>query len=275
LKQWPQGQPAYLSLSHIHRRMMLAHFAGIHQIPKVVLLPTGASCFHDGGRTWDLVEWKQGKSVSNPTSDELEQALTALTKIHVAWRESTNLRRAPCTAVQLHHQRLRNWKQDEWQYLLKAPDQLVQNAARLLQRLQPGALCKLEPWLTRPVILQPCLGDIWSEHVLFEESKLTGIVDFGGVRWDHPTQDVVRLLSSYEVSGNRCLKHILDMLPDKSITFQTLIHLLWESSLMVSLSNWIRWLYLENRSFLQVNQCRARIELIFCRLCHQYSNFLD
>ena len=60
---------------------------------------------------------------------------------------------------------------------------------KLFNGWNPGSLFEIS--------LHPCLGDVWAEHVLFEGNQITGLIDFGGMRYDHPAQDLARLLGSY------------------------------------------------------------------------------
>src|SRR5205807_5437780 len=54
----------------------------------------------------------------------------------------------------------------------------------------------LASWTERCLPLQPCLCDIWHDHVLFDGAAVTGIVDYGSVKRDHISVDLARLLGS-------------------------------------------------------------------------------
>src|SRR5437763_1299451 len=48
----------------------------------------------------------------------------------------------------------------------------------------------LTPWADRPVPVQPCLCDVWHDHVLYTGDAVTGLIDYGEVKPDHPAVDL-------------------------------------------------------------------------------------
>ena len=54
----------------------------------------------------------------------------------------------------------------------------------------------LAPWKNKRLPQQPCLGDVWHDHILFEGDQVSGVIDFGGVRVDHVAADLGRLIGS-------------------------------------------------------------------------------
>jgi hypothetical protein len=46
----------------------------------------------------------------------------------------------------------------------------------------------------RAVAVQPCLCDVWGEHVLFTGDEVTGIIDYGAAKDDQVAVDLARLL---------------------------------------------------------------------------------
>ncbi len=44
--------------------------------------------------------------------------------------------------------------------------------------------------------LQPCIRDVWHDHVLFVGDDVSGLVDFGAMQPDSVAADIARLLGS-------------------------------------------------------------------------------
>ncbi len=269
LKQYPIGQPVHTTLATIHTWMDHARTNGITTIPAVKRTTTQQSVHLLDGHAWELLSWMPGQLVSDPSEIQIQQATLQLHQLHQTWRRLHPPGKAPCPAVLLQYQRLTEWRSEEWEQLRRQKNPIVTQAALLLQGLVPHAIHILQPWLNRKVLLQPCVADIWADHLLFEQNKLTGLIDFGGARLDHPAQDLARLLSSWSLTAARPLENHLFDYPDGSDTFQALSSSLSQTGLIVSLGNWLRWLFLGNRYFANRERCFERLHLIYVRLCNQ------
>ncbi len=65
-----------------------------------------------------------------------------------------------------------------------------------IQRRGPEVAQELARWQTRPLPIQPCLRDVWREHVLFLGEGVSGIIDPQATRCDSPAVDLARMLGS-------------------------------------------------------------------------------
>ena len=73
---------------------------------------------------------------------------------------------------------------------------LAQEFLALLPKVIPRAIAQLAPLAGAQLPLQPCIRDIWHDHILFTGNRVTGIVDFGALDIDTPATDIARLLGS-------------------------------------------------------------------------------
>jgi homoserine kinase type II len=100
--------------------------------------------------------------------------------------------------------------------------------------------------------LQPCLCDVWHDHVLFEGERVTGLVDYGSVKTDHVAVDLARLLGSLvgddrqqQAAGLEAYARLRPLSPEEC----RLVAALDETGTVLGAANWLRWLYHDVRRF--------------------------
>jgi aminoglycoside phosphotransferase (APT) family kinase protein len=284
LKAWPPGQPAYLPLLEIHQHMRELREAGIGAVPEVRKNRAGLTVTRVEGLEWELAMWRPGEAdaceirAGRPAvrPERLSAAMRLLSWVHAVWRPNS-IRHDVCFAIRHQWERLGAWKQEELERL-KQPGRNQCGDAGLAAR--PGwrslagaavqcfldrrerAMRRLEPWLARRVTMHLCLGDIWSDHILFTGDQATGLVDFGGVRPDHPAQDLARLLGSY-CRGDAQLRSMgLSSYHPGSAELEELAVLLDETGVIVGIGNWLRWLVLEGRKFADPGRTQERLKML-------------
>ncbi|MFT3879367.1 MAG: phosphotransferase [Gemmatales bacterium] len=269
LKRWPVGQPVYFDLHAIHRLMLQARCAGLTVVPLVKQMIEGGSVLIHQGFQWDACSWQPGQPDHQPDDSRLEAAMTSLSRLHALWRTAHDRRHGVCTAVTLQYRRLSQWTSDEWDLLKKkCPSTgILREAVCLLKKHREHALARLAPWLTRHVLLQPCLGDVWADHVLYVDDDCTGLIDYGGVRYDHPAQDLARLIGSYTQGHATRRQFALSRYSTLSEEMEQLSIVLDETGVLIGLSNWLRWLVLEERLFPDLAaRAMNRLEQLISRL---------
>ncbi len=106
-----------------------------------------------------------------------------------------------------------------------------------------------------------CLRDIWHDHVLFTDDRVTGVVDYDALRIDSPMADVSRLLGSltaeepirwqqgwgFYAAQRKC-----------SAEEEHLARIFHEANSLLAGLQWIDWLFLTRRSFADESAARAR-----------------
>src|SRR5207253_1184387 len=113
--------------------------------------------------------------------------LTALAQLHELWKPNET-RTAVCPAVLRRMHSWQTWTrlvQSGWRPTWTPLDPyaaLTEQLWRIVQERIDEAPRLLSPWLVREVPMQPCVCDLWHDHVLFTLDTVTGVIDFGGVK---------------------------------------------------------------------------------------------
>jgi Ser/Thr protein kinase RdoA (MazF antagonist) len=136
----------------------------------------------------------------------------------------------------------------------------------------PNALQQLEPLAGVALPLQPCLRDIWHDHVLFTANEVTGIVDFGGLDIDTPATDIARLLGSLVgddregwQTGLAAYSTVRPLTADELRAATALD----ASGTVLAGCNWLRWVYIESRQFEDRRQIIDRFRRILMRVVNR------
>ena len=198
LKAWPDGtSPDRVSQVHA----WLAQAAHLPFVPTVFAGAGGHTVCAEGGRLWDCGRWQPGEPRTAPAAAEIVRACEAVAGLHAAWAGETT--RGACPGVR---NRLRALAENE--PLLRAGhgalppvspllDPLLRRAVLVAARTAPLAARALHPWEHRALALHPCVRDLRGEHLLFQDGRVSGIIDYGAMAVDHPAVDLARLLDDY------------------------------------------------------------------------------
>jgi Ser/Thr protein kinase RdoA (MazF antagonist) len=276
LRAWPQGtSPA--GLHFIHTEMGRARTHGLDYVPLVCRTRSANTCVEHAGRLWDLTTWMPGCAdfEADPSVSRLEEACTALARLHEAWDHGTQ--QMPCPAV---GRRLQRWQ--TWQDLLRAgwrpalpadPQSLVGALALRAWEVLPQLLAKvpqqLGPWTTRKLPIRPCLCDVWHDHILFVGNTVRGIIDYGAVRPDHVAVDLARLLGS--LTGNNTALFAAGLAAYRrtrplSAEEEDLVRALDRTGTLLGAANWLVWLYHDRRQFDDLTAVARRLGALVTRV---------
>src|SRR5262249_54544824 len=126
----------------------------------------------------------------------------------------------------------------------------------------------LAPWLNRPITLQPCLCDIWHDHVLFVGDEVAGIIDYGSCGADHVAADLARLLgslagdeASLRAAGLSAYRKVRPFSDEE----QGLMEVLDRTGLTLGIANWLNWLCREHRRFEHLDLVIQRLRTLVDR----------
>jgi thiamine kinase-like enzyme len=207
LKRWTHPHPTRTRLGEIHSRLQQLGRYGLHFTPKLYCNGWGETIVEAGERLWELTTWLPGAAdyVDRPSRRRLLSAIEGLARLHAIWSQDGRSSVSPTVQDRLRRlevgvgllerqfELVQKCRTDrECRMVVATCDAVRSSAARLSAALkQQQSLC---------ICCHFVLRDIWSEHLLFDGERLTGIIDFGSARLDDPLTDLVRMLSTCEPS---------------------------------------------------------------------------
>jgi Ser/Thr protein kinase RdoA (MazF antagonist) len=257
LKAHPTAADADRLERVVHGWMLMARSAGVTFVPRVEQTLGGRTVVQAVGRVWEVTEWMPGRPDFGATSTDnrLFAAVTAVARLHEAW---WNLSEgvAPCPAVHRRWQALRAWEAlivAGWRPSPAPGDPVRPHVQQAFDRL-PAAVGRATAALTSrlavPVPVQPCLSDIWQDHVLFTGDVVTGIIDYAAAKIDHVAVDLARLLGSIVPGDPERIAAALDAYRAiRPLAHSELVELLDWTGVIVAVTNWLRWLYFDGRAY--------------------------
>jgi Ser/Thr protein kinase RdoA (MazF antagonist) len=258
--------------------MVLARGSGLAFVPAVRPAHGGQTWVEAAGRSWDLTGWQPGRADfwARPAPARLAAACETLAQLHLAWA-GVNPKHGPCPALGRRLNRAREWLElvaSGWRPVFPAAsDDALHDWAgrawRLLQGRVERVLPRLAPWADKPLPLQPCLCDVWHDHVLFEDDRVTGLVDYGSVKWDHVSGDLARLLGSLvgddrgrQLAGLAAYSRLRGLSKEE----KALVAALDETGTVLGAANWLRWLYREGKRFEDRSAVAGRLAALVRRM---------
>jgi Ser/Thr protein kinase RdoA (MazF antagonist) len=281
LRRWPDDYPDHERLHFIHSLLLHVARAGFRQAP--VPLPTrDRQTFVTWQRHhYELTQWIDGRADyrDQPSAAKLTNALQTLAEFHVrAGTLTAHTRFGPSPGLarrfrevnQLLARELRGLTavitRQSRQPLADASGQLLACAARALPALHRG----LSAIVDQPLALQPCIRDVWHDHVLYAGQRVAGLVDFGACGVDSVSGDIARLLGSLAgddpagwCQGLAAYQAVRPLEDREVIAIREFDH----ANVVLSGIHWVRWIFVEHRQF-DTSRVAARLAEIERRLRH-------
>lgn len=287
----------------IHALMRALRTAGVDPVPLPVALPSSGagSVLEDRrGRFWELTEWRPGRPVDSPTEAQMVGALGLLARVHRAADQAGVRALFPgvspeeagpsgVPAWERRRQRLLRVATHGWQRPRSCPDSTLAMAierrrARAAEALArhggPPLLARLATLPVPAVPLQPVLRDVWRAHVLFDGSRVGGLIDLHAAGIDTPATDLARLLGSWRrgdapdrsptargASGRISMawREALDAYREiRPLTAAEarLADLLHVSGVVGGLDHWFQWVLDDGKEFRSPSTVEARVDFL-------------
>ena len=217
--------------------------------------------------------------LSDPRPERLRAALTALAEFHLASASFPIAENRPVLSpgILARQERLRALEQGGLDRLEGAMavggwpefEDLARRLTTLFPRAAPDIGARLGAAAQFDVQLQPCVGDIWHDHVLFEDARVTGLVDFGAMKPENVAIDVARLLGSMagnDISGWQDGLAAYEAVRTISRAERSLVIAFDLSGVLLSGFNWIEWIYVDRRMFENRPAILQRLDGLVARL---------
>ena len=285
LRRWPSEHPSRGRLTFIHAVLDHVHTRRFITLPVPIRTSVGESCCSFDGHLWELTDWLPGAAdyLATPSRAKLEAAMSALAHWHLAAADFPRAIRSPSPspgiASRLRHlnqlpgvlarlsidAEIKASKEPDWSKLAALANRLIVGHFSV----ELAVHTKLESAASTRVSLQPCIRDIWSDHVLFEGNRVSGIVDFGAMRMETVAGDVARLLGSLAgddllawQQGLAAYQAIRPLSDDEA----ALVPVFDESTMLLSGFNWLEWIIIAQRQFENPAEVIRRLTTIVSRL---------
>lgn len=216
LKALPLDQVDLLRQRGLQRLQQHLAAGGLSCIASPRFTQGGAPWVVDAGWLWQCEPWLPGEADRSPciSPQRLRAACQALALWHerarrfvpkpaeAVWFRSHPAEPSPAArerAAQLRETLATDLSELRARAVAGLPHDLhpaVEVVVQDVRRRGREVADVLEQLQTHPLPIQPCLRDVWREHVLFVGDQVTGIIDPQAARCDSPAVDLARLLGS-------------------------------------------------------------------------------
>ena len=215
LRAWPILGLSRAQLENIHEWLFLTAETGLTPVP--LRDRSGRSLQEFEGTFWEITPWLRGTASAAipPSVERLEAALGGMAAVHARLESKSTVGFSP--GLRLRSQEVTNLISGGFDTIEAAIGQKLGSSTlarparqwlALARAVAPALEVALRPWSRAVFRLQPCLRDARPEHFLFEENRLSGIVDFGAMGVDCVSGDLARLLGDW-LDGDKALREVL------------------------------------------------------------------
>lgn len=275
-------------LNGLHRLLRHIHGAGVEQVAVPVATISGTTWTIDGSSCWQLEPWMPGEADFHlrPTRGRLAATMECLARWHRAaaafvanGAESQWFFNAVAPSPGIHERLTlaRRWDRSSRDVLstqlsrLDWPEfsELGQHILAAFERLVAPLEEQLLVSSRMSVPLQPCLRDIWHDHVLFVDERVGGLIDPFACRSENVTADLARLLGSLLHDDRSAWDDALEAYQRIRLLRteeRGLMEVFDASGILLSGMTWLDWICLQGRHFPDRNRPLSRLAIIVSRI---------
>jgi len=289
LRLWPESGLQRTRLLGLHRLLARLRDEGIDFVAVPVACSSGSSLVEANGRLWQLEPWLPGAAdyLDRPSPRKLEAALSALARWHVAAatfvcseQEGSWFSRQPAAPSPGLNERLgltREWfsgrattvaaavQRHGWEDFRQVAGEIL----RHFQRAAPAVATDLQAAANVVFSLQPCLRDVWHDHILFTRDEVSGIVDPSACRSETVATDIARLVGSLvgdDREGWQTALAAYQSVRALTADERAGVELFDRSGVLLSGLTWLQWIAVEVRPLPDRERVLGRLRGILARL---------
>jgi Ser/Thr protein kinase RdoA (MazF antagonist) len=284
LRAWPPDGPSPARLNLIHRVAEQVIRNGFDLVPRVFPAKDGGTFVEHAGRFWELASWRPGRALPPEEHTEATRAaaLEALARFHRAaelhllpalagktHNVSPNLVIRQSELLRLRYGGLLAIERAVRESPANALSELAEEILHWTRRVLPAIEQRCRENSDIAVPLQTCLRDVWWAHVLFKENKVSGVIDLGSLGHDSVATDLARLLGSLAGADYRWSASALaayERVRPLSVDERRLIEPLHQTSVLLSPLNWLKWAFIERRTWEDSAAVRERVGACLAQL---------
>lgn len=288
LRRWPVGHTSATRVLAIHELLALAKDRGVAVVPVPVESDTGTTLPEVNRAFWQLEPWMSGVAdfLAAPNEERLKSAMTQLARFHNAvcdwvptgavsqWFQPASIKTCPTITNRIRMiDSYASSIADLEAALARESDARFRDAGVRVALLFRSAHSEVKQELiaveSLPVPLQPCIRDLWHDHLLFQGDELSGIVDFGAMATDSVCCDLSRLLGSLfgddSASWQRGIGYYEAVKP-LTESEHRLLRPLDRSSVLLSGMTWLKRRYVLRNTPDDLSRVCDRLDAILVRL---------
>jgi Ser/Thr protein kinase RdoA (MazF antagonist) len=289
LRRWPNPGLPRARITGLHQLLEHLRMAGLAFVAVPLRTNDGTSLPHSIIDDWQLEPWLPGLADfhADPTNQRLRAAMVALAHWHLAaerfvpgaeaaqWFASRVSSPSPAVAERLailmavDSGQMDHMEKRIQQSKASVPREIARHTLALFQRGHTRVVAELQLVRDVAVRLQPCLRDVWHDHVLFSGNAVTGIIDPSACRTESVASDLSRLIGSLVKEDHVAWDFALaEYQRHRPLTANelTLVAVLDRSGVLLSGWTWLQWLNIERRPFADPEAVEKRLKEIIERM---------
>lgn len=270
IRAWPSDGASLARLRWIHQILFQVRDLGFIPVPERDR--RGESIHEHAGRLWDLSPWMPGSADPGqpPPMPRLRAAFETLARFHLRTRRvGWSLDVSPGLRARLTE--MDALLGGEFDTLESALDRAKADPLSslallwldLARRLTVPVADSIRPLAEQRRALVPCLRDARPDHFLFEANHVTGLVDFGALGVEVISTDLARLLNECvgpdRVARTKALDAYAKVHPLRDGE-AALIASFERSAILLRGARWVRWHFLNGRTFDDPDAVRRGLE---------------